>query len=139
MADLTINGAAVSASNQATIRREYPFGATITAGQVVYRNASNRWVLFDSDAGSGVGANVTDEQGIALNNGANGQPASVCVKDPNFNLGATLANGVSYYGSKNAGAATADVPANANYTLHLGVARSTGALNLNPTASGVAV
>src|SRR5688572_18686190 len=103
MADLSINAAAVAASNLATIRREYNFGATITAGEVVYLDANNRWVKFDSDAGSGAGANVTDLRGIALNNGANTQPAAVCTADPNFNPGATLANGVSYYGSRNAG------------------------------------
>ena len=139
MADLTINAAAVSTSSLATIRREYSGGATLTAGQLVYKNASNQWVTFDSDAGSGAGANVADMRGIALNNCANGQPLAVCTADPNFAIGATVANGVSYYGSVNTGAITATVPVTANYTVHLGVAISTTRINLNPTASGVAV
>lgn len=139
MADLTINAAAVAASNQATIRREYPFGASIGAGQLVYLDTNNRWQLFDSDAGSGVGANVTDLRGISLNNGANGQPAAVATYDPNFAPGTTLANGVSYYGSRNAGAITADVPASGNYPVFIGTARSTSRINLNPTAAGVSV
>jgi len=61
------------------------------------------------------------------------------VKDPSFTVGATVANGVSYYGSKNAGALTGDVPATSNYTVFMGVAISTTKINLNPTASGVAV
>jgi hypothetical protein len=139
MADLSINSAAVAVSNQAIIRREYPFGADVGAGHVVYLNPSNRWVLFDSDAGSGAGANITDLRGIALNNGANGQPASVCTSDPNFGVGATVANGTAYFGSNTAGGITATAPASGNYTVFLGVARSATRLNLNPTASGVAV
>jgi hypothetical protein len=139
MADLSINTQNVSASNLAEIRKEYPFGATVLAGQVVYKNASNRWVLFDSDAGSGAGANVDDLRGIALHNGTNGQPAAVAVSDPNFCPGATLANGVAYYGSQNAGNVTADVPAASNYPVFLGLARSTTRMNLNPTASQIAV
>lgn len=139
MADLSINAAAVAMSNQGVARREFLFGGTYTAGQLLYLNASNRWVAFDSDVGAGAGANYNDTRGLALNNGANGQPAAVCTSDPNLNLGTTLANGVSYYGSRNAGAVTADVPATSNYTVHLGVARSPTILNFNPTASGVAV
>lgn len=139
MADLTQNAQNVAASNQATIRREYPFAASIVAGNLVFLNPSNRWALFDSDAGAGAGANSNDIHGIALNNGSNGQPAAVCTRDPNFNLGATLANGVSYYGSRNGGAVTADVPAASNYPVHLGVARSPTSFFLNPTAAGVAV
>jgi hypothetical protein len=137
MADLTINAAAVAASNQATIRREYPFGATITAGQLVYLDSNLRWQPFDSDASTG--ANVTDVRGIALNNGANTQPASVAIADPNFAPGATLTNGVTYYGSVTAGAIATDVPNSGRFPVFVGVARSTTRLNLNPTAAGVAV
>lgn len=137
MADLSINAAAVAASNQAVIRREYPFGAAIGAGQVVYLDTSNRWQLFDSDAVSG--ANVTDTRGIALNNGANGQPAAVAVSDPNFAPGATVANGVAYYGSVTAGGLAPDVPNTGRYTVFMGVGRSTSRINLNPTAAGVVV
>lgn len=139
MADLSQNTQNVAASNQATLRREYPAGETVLAGQLVYLNASNRWVLFDSNAGGGAGANITDQRGICLHNATNGQPLAVATKDPNFAIGATVANGVSYYGSPNAGAVTADVPASGNYAVFLGLARSTTRINLNPTASGVSV
>lgn len=137
MADLTINAAAVAASNQATIRREYPFGAAIGAGQLVYLDSNLRWQLFDSDSTNG--ANVSDVRGIALNNGANTQPAAVCIADPNFAPGATLTNGVTYYGSITAGAVANDVPNAGRFPVFVGVARSTSRLNLNPTAAGVAV
>lgn len=139
MADLSINAAAVSASNQATIRREYPFGAAIGAGQVVYLDANNRWQLMDANA-SVAGNNITDTRGIALCNGANGQPASVCVEDPDFTPGATVANGVSYYASPNAGAiAAAGDITTGNYATFLMVGKSTSKVNLRPVAAGVAV
>lgn len=140
MADLSINTQNVSASNLANIRKEYAFGETVLAGQVVYLDsATNRWKLFDTDAGAGAGANVTDMRGIALHNGTNGQPAAVCTADPNFSPGATLANGTAYYGSKNAGMTTADVPAASNYPVFLGLARSTSRLNFQPIGAGIAV
>jgi hypothetical protein len=139
MADLTINSAAVSPSNQAVIERGFPGGAAIGAGMHVYKDANNRWVLFDSNVGAGAGANVTDRRGIALNNCANTQPLAVCTSDPNFGIGSTVANGVSYWGSNTAGGITATAPISGEYTVHLGVAISATRINLNPTASGVAV
>ena len=139
MADLTINAAAVAASNLATIRREYPAGAAVIAGQIDYKNASNRWVLFDSDAGSGAGANVDDLAGVALHNSENGQPLAVCMSDPNFNWGNTFPANTALYGSKNAGAVTQDVPATSNYTRFMALPRSTTRCNLNPTAGAIPV
>jgi len=139
MADLSQNSAAVSASNLATIRREFPAGAAIAAGNVVYLDANNRWALFDSNVGAGAGGNVADTRGIALHNSQNGQPLAVCERDPNFAIAATSANGATIYGSPNAGAVTADVPTSGNYPVVLGVMISTTRINLNPTAAGVAV
>lgn len=139
MADLVINAAAVAASNLATVRREYPSGASVIAGQIVYRNASGRWVLFDSDAGSGAGANVTDEAGVALHNSENGQPLAVAVADDNFNWGNTFPANTVLYGSKNAGNVTQDVPAAANYPRPMGLPRSTTRCVLRPMSGGIAV
>jgi hypothetical protein len=137
MADLSINAAAVSPSNQAVIRREFAGGAAIGAGQVVYKDTNNRWVLYDSNLAAG--SNVTDTRGIALNNCANTQPLAVCTSDPNFGIGATVANAVSYFASNAAGGITAPAPISTEYSVHLGVAISASRINLNPTASGVAV
>lgn len=137
MADLTINTAAVSASNQAVIRREYPAGATITAGALVYKDTNNRWQLFDSNAQTG--ANVTDLRGYALHNSSNTQPLAVATSDPNFGIGATVANGVAYFASNAAGNTTATAPIAGEYAVVTGVGISASRINLNPTASGVAV
>lgn len=139
MADLSITATSVSASNQAVIRREYAAGATITAGNLVYKDANNRWALFDSNAGSGVGANITDLRGIALHNSANTQPLAVCTSDPNFGIGATVTNGTAIYGSLNAGALTHDVPASGNYAVFVGLPISTTRINLSPVSGATAV
>lgn len=139
MADIAITAASVNASNQATVRKEYPFGATVTAGQLLYLDANNRWVQMDSNAAA-TGNGLTDLRGVALHNGANNQPAAVCVEDPDFTPGGTLVNGLSYYASPNAGALAnaADITAG-NYSVFAGVAKSTTKLNLKFVASGVSV
>ncbi len=139
MADLTINALAVSASNTATIRTDIPAGAVIAGGQLVYKDSNNRWQLADSDAGSGLGYNVADVAGIALHNTGNTQPLAVCTRDANFGIGATVANGVAYFGSNVAGGITATAPASGNYPRFLGFGISTSRINFNPIATGVAV
>ena len=139
MADLSITAANVKASSQATVLRQYPFGVTVTQGQVVYLDANNRWVLMDADAAA-TGNGVSDKRGIALNAASNTQPAEVAIKDPAFTIGATLTNGVSYYASPNAGGVEVIAAVgSANYPTFLGAAISTTQINLNPTAAGIAL
>jgi len=139
MADLAVTAASVLASNSADVRYNYKFGATVTTGQVVYLDStSSTWKLVDQDA-SAAGNNVADLRGIALNNGANNQPAAVCVRDASFTPGTTLTNGTAVYASDNAGAITHDVPGAGSYTVFLGLPRSTTTMNLNPVGGGVAV
>lgn len=138
MADQTIVAANVAASNTAEIRREYPAGATMTQGQLVYLDATNRWQLADSDAAA-TGNLITDLRGITLGAGANGQPMSVVTKDNDFTPGHAVTNGVPYFGSPNAGNISNTAPASGNYAVFLGVGKSTTKINLNPTASGVVV
>lgn len=139
MADLSINAANVLASANAVIEKSYNFGATVTAGQLVYLDSNNRWVLNDANAAA-TGNGVTDTRGVALCNGSNGQPAAVCKEDIYFKPGATLTNGAAYYGSPNAGAlaAAADITTG-NYPVFVGLARDTTYLHLKPIAAGVAV
>jgi hypothetical protein len=139
MADISITAASVLASANAAPLKQYNFGATVTAGQVVYLDADNKWQLTDSNA-SAAGNNANSIVGIALVGGANNQPGVVVTRDINFTLGGTLTNGIAYYVSPNAGAIApvADI-GSGNYATVLGVARSTTILNLNPTPSGIAV
>lgn len=139
MAAISITAASVLASATASIRKEYTFGATVTAGQVVYLNTSNQWVLADSDAAS-TGNGITDTMGIALNGGASGQPAAVCVEDSDFTPGGTLTNGLAVYLFTTAGAISqADIPTTAAYPVCLGIAKSTSKMVLKRVASGVVI
>jgi hypothetical protein len=139
MADISITAASVLASANAAPLKQYNFGATVTAGQVVYLDADNKWQLTDSNA-SAAGNNATSIVGIALVGGANNQPGVVVTRDINFTPGGTLTNGIAYYVSPNAGAiAPVGDIGSGNYATVLGVARSTTILNLNPTPSGIAV
>jgi hypothetical protein len=138
MADISITAANVVASATAVIRKEYNFGATVTAGQLVYLDTSNKWQLADADAAA-TGNGITDVRGIALCGGANNQPAAVVVEDSDFTPGGTLTNGTAVYGSDNAGAVTHDVPSTSSYPVVLGVAKSTSKLVLKPVASGAVI
>ena len=137
MADITITAANVIASSNAVIRREYPFGATVTAGQVVYLNGSNQWALADMNAP--LGTKTTDLRGIALNGGSSGQPAAVVTLDPALVIGAAVTNGTSYYLSDNAGGISATAPTTGDQPVFLGLGSGTTLLVLNPTATGVTI
>jgi hypothetical protein len=138
MAAISITAANVLASAAAVVRREFTFGATVTAGQAVYLNTSNQWVLADSDAAA-TGNGILDTMGIALNGGAAGQPASVCIEDTDFTPGGTLTVGSTVYLFTTAGAIAHDVPANPSYPVVLGVAKSTSKMVLRRIATGVIV
>lgn len=136
MAALSVTAASVLASTRATIRTEYPHGeAAQTAGMCVYLGSANTWLKYDSNA---VVIGIDDLVGILLDGGGVGQPAAVCVKDPNFTPGATMTQGIAIYGSIAAGGITmAEIPTTAEQTLFLGVAKTTTTMNLNPTCTGV--
>jgi len=139
MAAISITAANVQASSAATLRKEYNAGATITAGQAVYLNASNVWVLADSDA-AGLGNAIDSLIGIATNGASTGQPLTVCTADTAFTLGGTMTNGKAIYLFTTPGAVSeADIPTTAAYPVVLGVAKSTTVMNLRPVASGVVI
>lgn len=101
MADLTITAASVLAGSGAKIERDGLAGATITAGQVVYKDAAdNRFKLADNDSAT---AAVRSPYGIALNGAASGQPLAVLVSGP-ITIGATTVVGTVYCLSSTAGA-----------------------------------
>lgn len=139
MADISITAASVRASANGVILKQYNYGATLTAGQLVYLDTNSKWQAKDANAAV-TGNNVADVTGVTLSGGANNQPGVVCIRDSDFEPGATLSNGASYYASANAGAIcpAADV-ASGNYPTFVMVAKSTTKANLNPTAAGIAV
>lgn len=136
MADLTITAANVVKGSGSSIDRGTA-GATITAGQVVYKDAANgKYLLADSDSAT---AAVRNAIGIALNGAANNQPLSVLTSG-DITIGATLTAGTDYWLSNTPGGICprADV-GSGEYPTMLGIAKSTSVLSVNITASGVAI
>lgn len=136
MADLSITAANVLARGGASIRHGVA-GATITAGQVVYLDASDGiYKLADSNSGT---AAARSPRAIALNGASTGQPLAVQESGP-ITIGATLTAGVAYYLSGTAGGIcpVADL-ASGMYPTLIGIASSTTVLDVKFHESGVAL
>jgi hypothetical protein len=69
------------------------YGATVTAGMPIYRDAADSNQLKPCRANAAGTANC---DGIALNNGADGQPGHYLPTGSVINLGATLVVGQTY-------------------------------------------
>ena len=135
MADISITAANVLPGADA--RTEHgTFGATITQGQVVYRDAADgKYKLADTDSAT---AAVKVPRGIALNAGSDGQEAAVQTEGE-INLGATLAVGTTYGVTATAGVICPDADiASTNFVTILGVAKTAAILKLKPIVSGIA-
>lgn len=136
MADLTITAANVVAGSGAT-KEAGVAGATITAGQAVYKDASDggKFKLADNDSAT---AAVRSFYGIALNGAANGQPLTVLKSGP-ITIGATVAVGVVYCLSSTAGGIcpNADI-ATGDYNTVIGIGTSTSVIEVQPLAAGAA-
>lgn len=98
MADLSVTAASVLPGATATIQTGVA-GATITAGQPLYKDSSDGNSLKPAQATS------TKYQcvGIAIGGAADGQYVSYVTKDDDFTPGATVAVGVAYFVSATAG------------------------------------
>lgn len=134
MSDLSITAANVLAGSGAIIERGTA-GATVTAGQVVYKAASDsKFKLADSNSGT---AEIQLPYGIALNGASSGQPLSVLTKGP-ITIGATLVAGTAYYLSETPGGIepVADLGSGEQVS-QLGIASSTTVLQVAIVKSGV--
>ena len=122
MADLTITAASVAKGTGAGTEAGTA-GAAVTAGQVVYKDASdsNKFKLADTDSAT-VAARTP--YGIALHAASTGQPLTVLTGGL-ITIGATTAVGVPYYLSGTAGGICpyADVAAG-DYPAFLGIGTS---------------
>lgn len=135
MADLTITAANVAAGSVSTTEHGTA-AATITAGQVVYKDATTkRYGLADNNGATATKAPV----GIALNGAASGQPLAI-IKSGDITIGATMTAGVAYYLSDTPGGIcpVADL-ASGETAILLGMATSTTVLHLDIQNSGVAL
>jgi hypothetical protein len=134
--DLSVTAASVAAGTNAQIENGTA-GATITAGQVVYKEASSKkFKLADADSAT---SEVKSPYGIALNGASDGQPLSV-IKSGDLTAGATLTAGGRYYLSSTAGGIQpeADLSTGENIAL-LGLAKSTTVLGVTIIVPGVTV
>jgi hypothetical protein len=133
MADISITAANVLRGSNARVESG-TFGATVTQGQVVYRDAADgRFKLADCDSGT---AAAKIPYGIALNSGAAGQPADVQISG-DITIGGTLSPGLPYFLTPNPGGIglIAEVAVGDDYTL-LGIASSASVLKMGILVSG---
>ncbi len=112
-------------------------GATITAGQVVYRDPTTRKFLL-ADANS-VTAAARSPEGIALNGASLNQPLVVQTAG-DINPGAAVTVGATYYLSDTPGgiAPVADL-ASGEFVTVLGVGTAANNIKLGILVSGAAV
>ena len=135
MSDLSLTAANVDAASSASIATG-TLGATSTAGQVVYLDAStDKRRLADADA-SQASANAV---GILLGGGSDNQPVHYIVVG-DVDVGATLTVGEIYVVSGTAGgiAPEADL-ASSDWVTVLGVATAADNLKVSILASGAQV
>lgn len=136
MADLSITAADVAAGSD-SVQERGTAGATITAGQVVYKDASDgKYKLADADASTSA---ERTPLGIALNGAADGQPLTIH-KLGDLTLNAVLTAGTTYYLSPTPGGICplGDV-LSGDYPCVIGIAKSTTVLAVKINASGVAL
>ncbi len=134
MADITVTPANVLPGAGAIVKPE-TFGATITQGKAVHKMANGRVGLFDANAA----APANKLYGVAMNSGADGQPADVLIGGK-YNPGATVTVGGIYVGSATAGGIAPAADLATGHTVNvLGVATDTDEILVDIINSGVAV
>lgn len=135
MTDISITAANVVAGENSS-RDNGSAGEAITAGQPVYKAATGKWMLADSNSAT---AAARKAGGIALNGAALNQPLAVH-KAGDITIGGTLTAGVAYYLSDTPGGIcpVADVGAG-EYVCLLGIAKSASVLSVGIQFPGVAL
>lgn len=136
MTDIVITVANVAGGTNAK-REQGTAGATITAGQAVYFDATTgKYLLADSNSAT---AAARQALGIALHGALAGQPLAI-QKSGDITIGGTLVAGVAYYLSDTPGGIcpVADVGAG-EYVCLLGLAKSTTVLAIDIQFPNVAL
>jgi hypothetical protein len=135
MADLTVTAASVLKSTSSSTDRGTA-GATITAGQPLYKDSTDSYKLKPA-IGTSVAASAS--VGVATNSASSGQTVEYVTEGP-YTAGATLTVGIVYGVSANAAGAIAPITdlASTNFVTVLGVATTAALLKLKINASGVA-
>lgn len=137
MADISQTAVNVAVGSANTPTRIVQFGESVTQGMPVYKLSSDG-KYYKADADTLAAANVA---GIALTPGATNGYGVIALPSNTpgvslVNLGATLAVGLGYYVSTNAGgiAPAADVTTG-DYPTFLGFATTAALLDFNPVVS----
>lgn len=133
MADLSVTAANVLPGAGA-MTEDGLAGATITAGQVCYRDSDGTYKLADAD---GASSTIRTGRGIALNGAAAGQPVRI-QRSGEITAGATLTPGTTYYLSGTPGGICplADVGTGERWHI-VGIAKSTTVMILSLVNSEV--
>lgn len=135
MADISVTASAVLAGANAATESGIA-GATITAGQPVYRDATSlKYLLSDADSATTAARSV---RGISLNGASDGQPLKI-ITDGDLTVNAVLTANIAYYLSSAAGGICpiADV-GSGEYLVQLGIAKSTTVMKVKIIETGVA-
>jgi hypothetical protein len=138
MATVVITPANVLASASAT-KKTGVAGATITAGQLLYKDTDDANKLKLADANGTALARVLE--GIALHGAFAGQPITYIVRDPDFKCGGAVVIGQDYILASDTpgGLAPASDAIAGDYVTTVGVAKSVTNLNIAGfTAAGAA-
>lgn len=136
MVDIVITAANVVAGSNAQ-KETGVAGATITAGQCVYRDeATMKYQLADANSATAAARQV---RGIALHGAAANQPLTIQTAG-DITIGGTLTAGVAYYLSDTPGgiAPVADI-GSGEYVCLLGLAESTTVLHVDIQFPNVAL
>lgn len=135
MTDISITAANVVAGSGANIENGRA-GATITAGQVVYKEAATGlFKLTDTDSAT---AEVKSAYGIALHAASANQPLAVCTGGP-VTIGGTLVAGVAYYASNTPGGICPVADLATEHVVFLGLSTTVAILNVRIINSGVTI
>lgn len=134
MADISVTATAVLAGAGARIANGKA-GATIAAGQMVYKAAAtSKYLLADADSAT---AEVAATTGMALNGASDGQPLAVC-EQGDVTMNAVLTAGSRYYLSSTPGAIEPEADLSTGEKINLiGLAKSTTVLGINIQRPGV--
>ena len=131
MADLTSITAVRPTAN--TITSNVPYGATIAAGQLVYRDSAGLYQLTDVD----VSATAADAKGVAITPGINGGYGLIATGGSIILVGTTMTVGETYLASDTAGGIMPNADRDSgDYVTYLGNAASATQLDLAIKATG---
>jgi hypothetical protein len=135
MTDLSVTAANVVAGDGAVMETGTA-GATITAGQLVYKDANGKYQLADNNSAT---AKARVPRGVALHGSLANQPLTI-QRSGKITIGATVTAGVVYYASDTPGGIcpVADL-ASGEYPCTVGMASSASQIDLEFQTAGVAL